>query len=224
MHRSRQPRAVTQPRSRGFSSRHLRLLFLLILSGARILNAQNLCPPLTVDQLRDDPNLTPERFARYFRDFAFKLGDTRQAPEDFLALRSGDCEDYASLAAEVLRRRTYTTKLIAVFMDGQTHVVCYVDEVHGYLDYNLRKEATTIQGSSGTLEDIADKVAAYFRAPWRSVSEFKYEANKPRFGRILFAGERNQPKPEPQPSPTVQQTASQSPSSPALRTVTMKGL
>ena len=186
MHRSRQPRAVTQPRSRGFSSRHLRLLVLLILSGARILNAQNLCPPLTVDQLRDDPNLTPERFARYFRDFAFKFGDTRQAPEDFLALRSGDCEDYASLAAEVLRRRTYTTKLIAVFMDGQTHVVCYVQEAHCYLDYNRRAEPAPLQATDGTLEDMAGKVAASFRTDWRYAAEFTYCGDCPRFGRIAF--------------------------------------
>jgi hypothetical protein len=145
---------------------------------------------LTLEHLRSDPNLTPERFGQYFRDFAFKLGQDRQAPKDFLAARSGDCDDFACLAAEVLGEKKYTTKLVAVFMQGQTHVVCYVEEVHGYLDYNLRKEASAVQAAGDSLEEIADKVAAYFRNPWGSASEFQYDGTRPRFGRIVFASVR----------------------------------
>jgi hypothetical protein len=200
------------------------LALVVILSVSLAVRAQTSASALTVDQLRNDPNLTPERFARYFRDFEFKLGACRQAPKDFLAAQSGDCEDFACLAAEILREKKYSTKLIAVFMKGQTHVVCYVDEIHGYLDYNLRKEACAIQLASGKLEEIADKVAAYFRTPWRSASEFNYEANQPRFGRIAFAGARNPPHPERLSSPPVQQTASCPPACQALATTATKGL
>jgi Transglutaminase-like superfamily len=171
---------------------------------------------LTLEQLRNDSSLTPERFGRYFRDFEFKLGQDRQAPRDFLAARSGDCDDFACLAAEVLREKKYTTRLVAVFMKGQTHVVCYVDEVHGYLDYNLRKEASAVQPATAKLEDIAGKVAAYFRNRWLSASEFTYEGNQPVFGRIAFAGPAEAAEPptqhvlrgstaEDRPASTVQQ-------------------
>ena len=107
----------------------------------------------------------------YFRDFEFKLGETRQAPEAFLAAQSGDCDDFAALAAAILREKKYTTRLIAIFMPHQTHVVCYVEEVHGYLDYNCRKEPCTVQSAGGKIEEVADKVAAYFRTTWRYASE-----------------------------------------------------
>ena len=137
-------------------------------------------------QLRAEPNLTPERLIRYFHDFQFKLGAQVQKPESFLAGRAGDCEDFAVLAAELLRERKYTTRLIAVFMEHQTHVICAIDEIHGYLDYNRRQELSPVQGTDGSLEDIANKVADYFRAPWRCVSEFTYDQGDRRFGRIAF--------------------------------------
>jgi hypothetical protein len=150
------------------------------------------CPPtllgqgLSMRMLRESPNLTPEVFMAYFRDFSFKLGDQLQDPDVFLDTRTGDCDDFASLAEVLLRERNFTTQLIAVFMDGQTHVVCYVQEVQGYLDYNLRGRDIPLQPSSGQLEDIADQVSAYFRTPWRSVAEFESQAGIRRFGRIAF--------------------------------------
>jgi hypothetical protein len=71
-------------------------------------------------------------------------------------------------------------------MDSQVHVVCYVEEVKGYLDYNLRERATAVQATNGELEDMAEKVAATFRSPWRCVSEFSYQAGVRRLGRIAF--------------------------------------
>jgi hypothetical protein len=195
------------------------LLFTLVSAGA-----QTASPSLTLAQLRNDPNLTPERFGQYFRDFEFKLGGLRQAPETFLASKAGDCDDFACLAAEVLREKRYTTKLVAVFMTGETHVVCYVEEIHGYLDYNLRKEASAIQLASGKLEDIADKVAAYFRTPWRSASELNYEADQPRFGRMAFAKARSGSKPERPPNPSPRQTASIAASAPTMAAVTVPRL
>jgi hypothetical protein len=190
-----------------------------LLFSALIIDAQTPSPAHTVEQLRNDPCLTPERFGQYFRDFEFKLGAARQTPQTFLAAKAGDCDDFSCLAAELLREKRYTTKLVAVFMNGQTHVVCYVEEVRGYLDYNLRKERSAVQSTSGKLEDIADKVAAYFRTPWHSASEFNYEANEPRFGRFIFARAGTAPKPVRQPAPAIQQTASRSAVNPTLASV-----
>jgi hypothetical protein len=142
--------------------------------------------PLTVQRLRDDAQLTPERFMAYFCDFEFKLGDVLQSPEVFLATKSGDCDDFATLAADILNEKKYTTRLVAVFMDSQTHVVCYVEEIKGYLDFNLRNQSITVQPSNGDLDDIAGKVAKFFRADWRYVSEFTYQSGTRRFGRIAF--------------------------------------
>ena len=62
-------------------------------------------------------------------------------PADFLAGKAGDCDDFATLAAEVLRGKGYTTRLVVVHMEREVHVVCYVNEIKGYLDYNRRHEA-----------------------------------------------------------------------------------
>ncbi|HVM50808.1 MAG TPA: transglutaminase-like domain-containing protein [Candidatus Acidoferrum sp.] len=199
-------------------------LLVLAVIGWFAVNAQARSPALTLDLLRSDPTLTPERFASYFRDFEFKLGETRQAPEAFLAARCGDCDDYACLASEVLREKHYTTKLVAVFMKGQTHVVCYVDEIHGYLDYNLRKQTPGVQLANGKLEEIADKVAAYFRSSWRSASEVTYNADQPRLGRIVFAAARTARKPAMQGSAPARQTASASKPGPAVTATATPGL
>lgn len=139
-----------------------------------------------MEQLRTDADLTPERFIRLFADFEFKLGEERQSPETFLAKRCGDCDDFACLAAQILGERKYTTRLVAVFMKEQTHVVCYVEEAHGYLDYNRRKECSPLQTTGGALKEIATAVAASFRTPWLYASEFTYDGRAPRFGAILF--------------------------------------
>jgi len=144
------------------------------------------CQAVTLKQLREESNLTPERLISYFRDFKFQLGERVQPPEIFLAAQSGDCDDFASLAADILREKKYTTRLIAVFMDGQTHVICYIEEIKGYLDYNHRQDRNGVQATTGDLEDMADQVAAYFRSPWRCVGEITYQAGERRIGRIVF--------------------------------------
>jgi hypothetical protein len=129
---------------------------------------------LTLAELQSDLTLTPEGFVRLFSGFAFKLGEEVQRPEVFLAQRSGDCDDFATLAAEVLRARGYTTRLVVVHLRHETHVVCYVSEVKAYLDYNLRKKDAPLVTSDGSLKDIAIKVAAGMRDDWYAVSEFTF--------------------------------------------------
>jgi hypothetical protein len=167
-------------------NRAIRSLCVVLLAGVLVASLAGAAPSLTVDQLRQDPLLTPERFISYFSDFEFKLGQTRQAPEVFLASKAGDCDDFACLADEILREKKYTTRLIAVFMHEQTHVVCYVEEIHGYLDFNRRKESCAVQPAGAKIEEVAEQVAAYFRTNWLYASEFTFQTNAPRFGRIVF--------------------------------------
>jgi hypothetical protein len=141
---------------------------------------------LTIEELRNDANLTPERFMAHFRNFKFELSEKLQSPEVFLATQTGDCDDFASLAAEILREKKYTTRLIVVFMDGQTHVICYVKEIKGYLDYNHRQSSVAVQTTDGNLEDMADQVARYFKSRWRCVSEYAGEGGGRSYGRIAF--------------------------------------
>ncbi|MHB8523928.1 MAG: transglutaminase-like domain-containing protein [Limisphaerales bacterium] len=130
---------------------------------------------VTLEDLRRDSKLTPQRFARYFADFQFKYHTEVQAPEVFLASESGDCDDYATLAAMVLSEKGYTTRLVTVRMPGVVHVVCYVAETGCYLDYNNREFLIRTVGTNGSLADIARKVAWSFGGSWTSASEFTFQ-------------------------------------------------
>jgi hypothetical protein len=129
---------------------------------------------VTLEELRRDTKLTPQRFAGYFADFDYKFHEEVQSPGVFLSTRSGDCDDYATLAALVLGEKGYRTRLIAVRMPGLTHVVCYVTDTKSYLDYNNRIYLKRTVSSEDSLPAIAKSVAASFSASWTSVSEFTF--------------------------------------------------
>lgn len=129
---------------------------------------------ITVAQLRTISKLTPETFASYFADFEFKFHDEVQDHEKFLASKSGDCDDYATLAADILGRNGYTPRLIAVRMKGETHVVCYINETKSYLDYNCRKDAKKTVPCNGSIKEIARKVAQSFGRDWVATYQFTF--------------------------------------------------
>jgi hypothetical protein len=129
---------------------------------------------LTMRQLKDVPNLTPEQFARSFSDFEFKFHAEVQDHDVFLRTKSGDCDDFATVAADVLAEKGYTPRMIAIRMKGETHVVCYIEETQSYLDYNTRKEASPLVPCSADITDIAHKVALSFNRDWVATYEFTY--------------------------------------------------
>jgi hypothetical protein len=130
---------------------------------------------VSLDELRSDPKLTPRRFAGYFSDFKDCFHEEVQLPEVFLAAKSGDCDDYAILADLVLKPKGYDTRLISVRMPGMVaHVVCYVTQEKGYLDYNNRVYYFKIEHAGPTIRQIATKVSKSFSANWTSASEFTY--------------------------------------------------
>lgn len=131
---------------------------------------------LTLDALAGDPKMTPKRLAQAVSKFAYEFHTRVQSPEAFLERRAGDCDDFAVLAAVVLKQRQFHTRLVHVRMVGRVaHAVCYVQEARGYLDYNNRSYLLKLTGSKPQLREIADKVADSFKANWTSVSEFTYD-------------------------------------------------
>lgn len=164
-------------------------------------------------RLRDDRELTPERLLGRFADFAYELSDNLQDAETFLQRKRGDCDDFASLAGRLLAERGCHTKLVVIMMEAQTHVVCYVREAKGFLDFNRRAVADSVVPSDGSLEDIANKVAAGFRSRWWMVSEFEYRDRGTVFLDNVFP-----PAPAPAPVPTQAGTAAVQPCSPGAST------
>jgi hypothetical protein len=134
---------------------------------------------VTLDELRNTTDLTPQKFASFFSDFEFKFHAEVQAPEAFLATQSGDCDDYAILAATVLKEKGYTPRLITIRMPDVTHVICYIAETKSYLDYNCRQYLVRTVSSGPSIAEIADSVAASYHLKWSSASEFAWtEGNK----------------------------------------------
>jgi hypothetical protein len=129
---------------------------------------------VTLEEIRNTRDLTPQKFADFFRNFEFKFHNEVQNPEIFLATQSGDCDDYAILAATILKEKGYTTRLVTVRMPKITHVVCYVAETNSYLDYNNRGSLSRTVSSGPGINEIALKVARSYKAKWSSASEFTY--------------------------------------------------
>lgn len=131
---------------------------------------------LTLAELLADPKLNAKRFAAHFESFEYEFHPEVQPPDVFLEERRGDCDDYAILADYVLRRHQIGTRLVRVSLVGRVaHDVCYVIPNRGYLDYNNRKYASTIEGCKQRLRAIASQVAESFEANWTSISEYTYD-------------------------------------------------
>ena len=136
---------------------------------------------MSIGHLRGQPDLTPKKFSRMFSDFNFELFDYVQTPEEFLRTKSGDCDDYACLADDVLKPKGFETRLIHIRLVGMTsHAVCYVTEDGAYLDYNNRNIFFTMTRSDPSLRKIAGKVARSLNANWTSAFEFDFSFNNQR--------------------------------------------
>jgi len=129
----------------------------------------------SLDQLRATPNLTPEKFATLFTQFAFIYSDDVQNPVRFLDTHAGDCDDFSILAASILKEKGYTPRLIAIRMPKIVHVVCYIEQTHAYLDYNLRQTSALVPCDSD-ISQIAASVARSYGLTWSSASEFTWDA------------------------------------------------
>ena len=139
-------------------------------------------PPLaafTLSELVLDSKMTPKKFAGKFEDFEYEFSREIQPPSVFLSTKRGDCDDYATLADTVLRRKGFDTHLIQIRLAGQVdHAVCYVTQSTAYLDYNNRAVFLTLARSGASIREIATKVAASLNLNWTSAFEFTYDGDK----------------------------------------------
>jgi hypothetical protein len=147
---------------------------------------------LTLEQIESSPNLTPERFAGFFRSFNFRFHAEIQSSEAFLGTESGDCDDYAILASNVLRRHGYRPRLIAVRMPKIVHVICYIPETNSYLDYNLRAQGSGLVECRPDIGEIARSVARSYGAKWSSASEFTFQDGAKRLVQTVVEGREKQ--------------------------------
>lgn len=83
---------------------------------------------------------TPKTIAAFLkREFTFKRdealfheADHWQSPDEFLARKTGDCEDYALLAQALLRRHGFEALVFSVFgEDGYAHTVAVFMDQQG---------------------------------------------------------------------------------------------
>ena len=135
---------------------------------------------LTLEELQNDPHLTPERLAAHFSQFKFELRAKVQPPQKFLERRAGDCDDFATLAADVLRAFGYPPHLVEVRMPGSLQAVCYIAETRSNLDFNRRGSFQRAVPWDGSLTDIAARVARSFNTEWTAVTEFSWERGSER--------------------------------------------
>lgn len=131
---------------------------------------------ITLADLTNDPKLNAKRFAAHFEHFEYEFHPEVQPPDVFLETQRGDCDDYAILANYVLQRHGIGTRLVRISLVGRiAHDVCYVVPNQGYLDFNNRRYASTVEGCRQRLRAIAAQVADSFEANWTSVSEYAYD-------------------------------------------------
>lgn len=153
---------------------------------------------LTLEELKNDPELTPRRFAKHFGDFEYRFYAQLQDPELFVLSKSGDCDDFAVLADTVLRPKGYATRLIGVQMPGFAHMVCYVNQEKGYLDFNNRIYVSRVTKCDPDVRSIATKVARSFHANWTSASEYVHEG-KGRLRSVATVVKTDPPEKDPKP-------------------------
>ncbi len=105
---------------------------------------------------------TPEAIATFLhRSFTFTRdmetfgqADHWQTPEEFAARRAGDCEDYAMLARELLRRNGIEADVFSLFgQQGYAHTVCVFKDQRGR--YNVLDQDTLRSYHAASLEEVA---------------------------------------------------------------------
>jgi hypothetical protein len=80
-----------------------------------------------------------------------------QRPDEFLARRKGDCEDYAVLAKELLVRNGYEAYLFSLFgLNQYGHTICVYRDREGR--FNAINEARHYRYRVSSLEDVATQM------------------------------------------------------------------
>lgn len=110
----------------------------------------------------------PEEIARWFSsefEYQLKFPNKPQTPEETLALKSGDCDDFASLATTILAQNGIKSKVIIIKRHGLDimHAICIYKNEDGVYDFisNTKLEHT---GES----DLVRAVAKFY-PDWKKI-------------------------------------------------------
>lgn len=118
---------------------------------------------------------TPEQLARFlnthltFREDLPLFGqvDYWQSPEEVLSRGQGDCEDYASLATDLLGRQGVRSFLFSLYgKKGYAHTVCVFVESERY---SVLNQDRLLRYRAASLEDLAGKLCRAWE--WGAVAE-----------------------------------------------------
>ena len=118
---------------------------------------------------------TPEQLARFLNahltfqeDLSlFGQADYWQAPEEVLVRGRGDCEDYALLANDLLKRQGKKSFVFSLYgPKGYAHTVCVFVEGGRY---NLLNQDRLIRTQAASLEELAGKLCRDWE--WGAVAE-----------------------------------------------------
>ena len=118
---------------------------------------------------------TPEQLARFLNahltfqeDLSlFGQADYWQAPEEVLVRGRGDCEDYALLANDLLKRQGKETFVFSLYgPKGYAHTVCVFVEGGRY---NLLNQDRLIRTRAASLEELAGKIFRDWE--WGAIAE-----------------------------------------------------
>jgi hypothetical protein len=108
---------------------------------------------------------TPKAVAGFLQeefDFArdaelFGEAERWQSPEEFLRRRAGDCEDFALLARELLRRNGIEAEVFSLFGDdGYAHTVCVFRDAEGR--YSVINQGRLRAYRARSLEALASRL------------------------------------------------------------------
>ena len=118
---------------------------------------------------------TPDQLARFLKarllfqeDISlFGQADYWQAPEEVLVRGKGDCEDYALLASDLLRRQGKKAFLFSLYgPKGYAHTVCVFMEDGRY---NLMNQDRLVRARAASLEELAGTLCREWE--WGAVAE-----------------------------------------------------
>lgn len=119
---------------------------------------------------------TPQAVAGFLkRTFAFRRdqdlfgeADHWQSPQEFLARKAGDCEDYALLAQALLAKNGIMAYVFSVFgEEGYAHTVCVFQDERGR--YNVINQDKLRPYRAASLEALAAEL--YPAWTWAAVAE-----------------------------------------------------
>ncbi len=125
---------------------------------------------LPVDQLAS-MYTTPKAVATFLRNNVtftrdeelFGEADRWQSPEEFVARKAGDCEDYALLARALLRRNGIEAYVFSVFgKQGYAHTVCVFLDARGRYNVIDGDKLRTLHAES------LEAVASWLDPAWTS--------------------------------------------------------